>query len=151
MGDICKKELSKGNSSTTLKRYPQMHNIFFDSQQDQIPKKRKHSEEEQEKKAMLLTKAIVSANLSFSVVENQDFQEFITSLDDMFTLPCRKTIPKKIDKLYNETHQCMMNILNQCYKIAISTDLWTSNSTGIPLIAIANHFYQEIMNIKKFY
>ena len=45
MCDICKKELSKGNSSTTLKRHLQMHNIFFDSQQDQIPKKRKHSEE----------------------------------------------------------------------------------------------------------
>ena len=36
---ICKKKLSKGNSSTTLKRQLQMYNIFFDSQQDKIPKK----------------------------------------------------------------------------------------------------------------
>lgn len=51
MCSICKKEFSKGNSSTTLKRNLQMHNIFFDCQQNQIPKKRKHSEEEQEKKS----------------------------------------------------------------------------------------------------
>ena len=63
----------------------------------------------------------------------------------------QKDNSKKIDKLYNETHQYMMNILNQCDKIAISTDLWTSNSTGIPFIAITGHFisrnyeYQKIL------
>jgi hypothetical protein len=75
----------------------------------------------------LLIRWVLSNDQPFSVVDNNKFREFFGYCCKMYTLPCRQTLKKHIEKNYNEKrNELMLTLKNYPSKLSITADVWTS-------------------------
>ena len=75
-----------------------------------------------------LAKAIIVHEYTLSTVEHKCFREFIDGIQPVYKHISRNTIGKKIIRIYNVEKETLKNQLKGLHsRIAITTDLWTSN------------------------
>ena len=95
---------------------------------------------DQENSRRLLSRMIVMHEYPLSIVEHTGFQEYSISLQPLFKIPSRNTIKGDVIKLYENTKVKMMELLEGNEgRIAITTDMWTSNQKK-GYTAITTHF-----------
>ncbi|WCJ21839.1 hypothetical protein M5689_003957 [Euphorbia peplus] len=141
--NYCKVNLKapSGNGTTTLhnlyarcnaRQTPNIVDCFKKQKQTVIDRKRdgkiQYASFDQEVSRRELAVAIITHEYPLSMAEHEKFRSFITSLQSYFKTPCRNTVKKDIMKIYESEYDKFYKILeNLKSRIAITTDMWTSN------------------------
>jgi hypothetical protein len=107
-------------SSQPQQRFRSFFDTITDKKQEDLTKK--------------LGKFIFSANLPFNVVENKEFQEFVTSMRPAYKLPSHETVGGKVlDRIYDDIEEIVKQELHQKH-VTIMQDGW-SDMHRSPVIA----------------
>ncbi|CAF1027975.1 unnamed protein product [Brachionus calyciflorus] len=90
-----------------------------------------------------LVNLLVSCNLPISLVQMNEFVDFINEVAPNYQIPCRqkitkRLIPEKVD-IFKAQIKHEMNQINCC---ALSSDVWTSNSM-LSYLGVFVHFVNE--------
>uniref|UniRef100_H2ZT93 HAT C-terminal dimerisation domain-containing protein n=1 Tax=Latimeria chalumnae TaxID=7897 RepID=H2ZT93_LATCH len=80
--------------------------------------------------------------LPISFVEGDGFQELMEYIELEYTVPARKTIMARLEKLHTECAAAVSNKLASAEKVAIMTDLWTTLNTK-SYVTITCHFIRQ--------
>lgn len=95
---------------------------------------------DQENSRTELAKMIIMHEYPLSMVEHLGFRRFANSLQPLFKVPSRNTIKSDILKIYDFEKVKTMKLLEKNEgKVAITTDMWTSNQKR-GFMAITSHF-----------
>ncbi|XP_009779676.2 zinc finger BED domain-containing protein DAYSLEEPER-like [Nicotiana tabacum] len=91
-----------------------------------------------------LAHAIILHEYSLSIVDHVGFRNFVASLQPMFKMVSRNTIKNDIIKIFdNLKSQTSMLLEKVTSRIAITTDMWTSNSNKKGFMTITGHFTDD--------
>ncbi|XP_009791292.2 zinc finger BED domain-containing protein RICESLEEPER 2-like [Nicotiana sylvestris] len=91
-----------------------------------------------------LVHAIILHEYPLSIVDHVGFRNFVASLQPMFKMVSRNTIKNDIIKIFdNLKSQTFMLLEKVTSRIAITTDMWTSNSNKKGFMAITGHFIDD--------
>ena len=83
---------------------------------------------------------IVKDYQPLSIVENEDILSFSMKLQPLYTPATRKTISSNLlPELHEDTKLKFKNILRATTHVAITTDMWTSDSMK-SFLAVTAHF-----------
>ncbi|KAI3448823.1 hypothetical protein Pfo_005488 [Paulownia fortunei] len=81
---------------------------------------------------------------SLSIVEHVGFRKFVVSLQPCFNMISRNTLRSDILKIYNVQRAKCYKLLDKLnYRIAITTDMWTSNNTKKGFMAITGYYIDD--------
>lgn len=84
---------------------------------------------------------IVSCGLPISLVDDEDFRAFVAKLDLKFTLPCRQTVTYTLLPQLKVALQAKLQaLLDSCYDIALTTDIWTDRRSH-SFLAVTAHVF----------
>ena len=75
-----------------------------------------------------------------NIVEGPGFKFFAHSLNPLYKMPCRKTVGKYLEKIYEEEKADLIEILSG-HPVALTSDLWTSNALE-GYIGLTGHFQE---------
>lgn len=90
-----------------------------------------------------LIKMLVKDYQPLSVVENQGFLEYSHELEPRYSPPSRKKLTYEIlPKYYNDAASSLKLILSQVKHVALTTDIWTSDS-NTAYITVTCHFIYD--------
>jgi hypothetical protein len=131
---------TKSSSSTLSRHYSNFHQK--PSNQSDIKKlfQQNKSEVELNPQEELIS-FIVEGQHTFDIVQEPKFIKFCRSLNKDYILPSRFTVKRNIMKKHKEmTEKVITFLYENTQKIAVTTDMWTSNSQK-PFMAITGHFF----------
>lgn len=75
-----------------------------------------------------LAKLVALHEYPLSIVDHVGFKTYSKTLQPLFKVPCRNTLKSDIIKLYeHEKKQVIKNLETIQSRVAITTDMWTSN------------------------
>lgn len=84
---------------------------------------------------------VIMHDYPLGIVEHGGFQDFIASLQPCFKMISRNTLKNDILNIYNEKRiKCYKLLCKLKCRIAITTDMWTSNNTKKGFMAVTEHF-----------
>lgn len=83
---------------------------------------------------------IIVDMLPFSTVENKGFRSLISTIEPLYTIPSRKSITTRIEKMYIDKSQSIRNIIENINYISLTTDGWTSTAIDSYLTFTAHYF-----------
>ncbi|CAF1096031.1 unnamed protein product [Brachionus calyciflorus] len=89
---------------------------------------------------------IIKQNLSFNIVESDDFQEFIEAIrSDFYILPCRQTVrnsylPKMVENVKKSLEKEISDVLFG----STTTDCWVSNSNNSYMVVTYHYISDQI-------
>ena len=91
-----------------------------------------------------LIKMIVQDYQPLSVVENQGFLEYSNELEPRYIPPSRKHLTNEIlPKYYNDAASSLRLILSQVKHVALTTDIWTSDSNRAYITVTCHFIYND--------
>ncbi|XP_075086148.1 zinc finger BED domain-containing protein RICESLEEPER 2-like [Nicotiana tabacum] len=91
-----------------------------------------------------LAHAIILHEYPLSIVDHVGFRNFVASLQPMFKMVSRNTIKNDIMKFFDNLKSQTSKLLEKVTsRIAITTDMWTSNSNKKGFMAITGHFIDD--------
>ncbi len=73
-----------------------------------------------------------------SMVAAAGFKNFCNKLNPSYHIPCRTTVTKHLQHLYDESKKDLIDLIADC-PVSLTTDLWTSCSTK-SFITLTSHF-----------
>lgn len=83
----------------------------------------------------------------YALVENEEFQEFVMSLNPSYCLPGRKSVTDThVSRLYQETLQFFKTYVADADFAALTVDCWSSKAKT-PYITATAHFFDKELNI----
>ncbi|ROL45338.1 Zinc finger BED domain-containing protein 1 [Anabarilius grahami] len=82
-----------------------------------------------EQTTALITKMIAKDMLPISFVEGEGFRNLMEFVDPEFTVPSRKTITARLEKLFDDNVRELRSQLTSVEKMAPTTDSWTALTT----------------------
>ncbi|CAG9829823.1 unnamed protein product [Diabrotica balteata] len=136
-----------GTSGTNLKRAnegmskdtrPQKQLKLFG-----VKKVHELSESDLNKLDVKLLKLITHDYQPLSIVEDKGFIEYSRALQPLYKLPSRKKLTYEIlPKYYTESASTLKITLSKVENIAVTTDIWTSDS-NVAYITVTAHFTHE--------
>ncbi|KAG8377263.1 hypothetical protein BUALT_Bualt08G0010000 [Buddleja alternifolia] len=82
--------------------------------------------------------------------EHEHFEDFLSSLNPNFQLPCRNTIRSDVIDVYREEKVKVQNLLDglSC-KLSLTTDIWTSDHSRIAYCCLTAHFVDDEWELQK--
>ncbi|KAG6510710.1 hypothetical protein ZIOFF_028741 [Zingiber officinale] len=87
---------------------------------------------------------VILHDYALGIVDHEGFRDFITSLQPYFKMISRNTLKSDILKIYNEEKSNCYKLLGKIKcRIAITTDMWTSNNTKKGFMAVTGHFIDD--------
>lgn len=88
-----------------------------------------------------LVSLIINNNLPFSIVDSEEFQDFIDTIrKNYYKLPCRQTLRYElIPNIYSTIKTCLILELEKMKFGCVTTDVWTSIS-NIAYLSLTIHF-----------
>ena len=89
---------------------------------------------------LLLSKIIVKDMLPISFVEGEGFREFMAFVEPEYTVPSRKTVTSRLEKLYDDGASDLRTQLASANKVSL-TDLWTALTTESYLTITAHYIH----------
>ncbi|KAM6563682.1 hypothetical protein CsatB_023680 [Cannabis sativa] len=95
-----------------------------------------------------LAQMIVKHEYPLSMVEHSGFIEYSSTLCPMFQMVSRNTIRSDIMKMYKtEKEKCRQNLEKSRSRIAITSDMWTTNHQKRGYMAVRAHFIDDSWNL----
>lgn len=92
---------------------------------------------------------IVLHEYPLSIVNHIGFRRYSFELQPLFKVPTRNTIKKDILKIFEVEREKTMKLLDaNKSRIAITTDMWTSNNQKKGFMAITSHFIDDSWNLQ---
>ena len=76
-----------------------------------------------------------------SMVTGKGFRHFCSKLNPDYQVPCRTTVTRSLQLLYDEAKSDLITLLSGC-DVSLTKDLWTSCTT-VPYITFTGHFINE--------
>ena len=73
-----------------------------------------------------------------SLVEGNGFKHFVHALNPQYRVPCRKTVSKYLDVIYEEEKSKLIEKIGG-QSVSVTSDLWTSNAMQA-YITVTSHF-----------
>ncbi|CAB4438458.1 unnamed protein product [Rhizophagus irregularis] len=97
------------------------------------------------------TSTYVTVDLQpFTVVEQEQFQELIYTLDPRYILPCRQTLKEEVNSLFLQRRANVKSeIDNLTSKISLTTDIWSSTYNNTAFLGITMHYITNNWTMKK--
>ncbi|KAG6501653.1 hypothetical protein ZIOFF_041536 [Zingiber officinale] len=131
--------LLKHYEKTCKKRHRQM-----DIRQSLMASKKTCGIFSQEDSRYKLAVMVILHDYALGIVDHEGFRDFITSLQPCFKIISRNTLKSDILKIYNEEKSKCNKLLGKIKcRIAITTDMWTSNNTKKGFMAVTGHFVDD--------
>nr|KYP50872.1 Putative AC transposase [Cajanus cajan] len=94
---------------------------------------------------MKLVKMFVKFELPFLFVEDDDFRDFVWSLQPRFEVPSRTTLRREMWVLYEEEKANLKFFLSkQCRRVCLTTDTWTSIQNYFLLLLILEEWLAKV-------
>lgn len=91
-----------------------------------------------------LTHAIILHVYPLSIVDHVRFWKFVASLQPLFKMVSRNTIKNDILKIFDNLKSKTSKLLEKLTsRIAIATDIWTSDNNKKGFMAITTHFIDD--------
>ena len=94
-----------------------------------VTKQSKFDVRRAEQTMALISKMIAKDMLPISFVEGEGFRSLIEFVEPEFTVPLRKTITAKLEKLYDDNANELRTRLASVAKLSLTTDSWTALTT----------------------
>lgn len=137
---LCKKQLCYSGCSTTslLHHLKAMHQGVVDvrggaGDQAQRPltsfgvdAPRHCSESRQERINELLMKVIISNMLPLSLVDSDEFREFMNFVEPNCRVPCRQTVTARLDSMRAKLGRTVSEKMLAASAVHMTTDIWSS-------------------------
>lgn len=87
---------------------------------------------------------VILHDYALGIVDHEGFQDFVSSLQPCFKMISRNTLKNDILKIYDEEKSKCYKLLGKLKcRIAITTDMWTSNNTKKGFMAVTGHFIDD--------
>ena len=83
---------------------------------------------------------VAIANVPNSIIDNEEFRELLTELDDHYVVPGRTLIGTEIDRLLVDLKAKVLACLNQAGKIAVCVDIWSKKQLTASFLGVTAHF-----------
>ena len=97
----------------------------------------------------LLLKYIVNSSNSMRIVDDQDLDNFLKSLNSKYTMPSRSYLETNVlEPMYHETMEEVKKKINKCQNLALTTDCWTSMNHK-SFMTVTGHFIDDAGDIKR--
>lgn len=124
----CKKNnLNKYYLKTTSKTNLMHHlETIHSIKHNKKPRRKENENIDQEKIDRALLLCIILSFLPFSIVENESFKDFVSSLNSKYEIPSRKKLGKLLDDFHHERKRAVHNNLSSANFVSLTTDSWTS-------------------------
>jgi len=91
-----------------------------------------------------LAHAIILHEYPLSIVDHVGFRKFVASLQPLFKMVSRNTIKNDILKIFDNLKSKTSKLLETLpCRIAITTDMWTSNNNKKGFMTITTHFIDD--------
>ena len=153
---ICGAEYGALTSTTTLRRHlNSTHSSVYTSnvqQREQSVQKPPYTLAEQKHITTKLVMWITVDLQPFNIVEQEEFQEFIYTLDPRYVIPCRQTIKDEVNSLFLQRRtNIKLEINNFASKIALTSDIWSSNYNNSAFLGITMHYINSNWELKDVY
>ena len=84
---------------------------------------------------------VAVANVPNSIVDNKEFQELITELDDRYITPGRGAITGEMDKLLLNLKARLLARMKEARKVAICIDVWSKKGLTASFLGVTAHFF----------
>ncbi|KAL9160690.1 hypothetical protein ABFS82_08G217200 [Erythranthe guttata] len=92
-----------------------------------------------------LAMMVILHEYPLSIVEHIGFRRFVSSLQPCFNMVSRNTLKNDIVIIYNAEKSKWGKLLDKLNcRVAITTDMWTSNNTKKGFMAVTAHFIDEL-------
>lgn len=89
----------------------------------------------------LVKNLIIDCGLPISIVDHTSFRSFVSDLDPKFVPPCRQTITYSIlPQLLSIKKERVKSLVEKCFDIALTTDIWTDRRSHAFLAVTAHAF-----------
>lgn len=134
---LCNAKLAYHKSTTTMHTHLKAkHPTEIAKETSQQPsitnftvRSRRCDDKRVEETTTLITKMVAKDMLPISFVEGEGFRALMAFAEPEYTVPSRKTVTTRIEKLYAETAQDLRKSLSTVPKLALTTDAWTALTT----------------------
>jgi hypothetical protein len=104
---------------------------------------------DQEVARKALYSMIVLHEYPLSIVDHHGFRKFVSSLQPLFKLETRNTVRKDIMSFYWLERRKARNFLQKIRcRVAITTDLWTTDNQKRGYMAITGHFIDDTWTLR---
>lgn len=128
---LCSKKYSPNSSTGTLKtHYLKSHTKPQSNSEDRIEKKISdyfQTNFSQKIANEKLLKWVIRSNQPLSLIEEVEFLEFCSHLNERFTVPCRQTLKKNLEELYlKKKEEIRDKLIKTESLISLTTDGFTS-------------------------
>ena len=98
---------------------------------------------------MKLVKMFVKSEFPFRFVEDEDFRDFVRSLQPRFEVPSRTTLRREMWELYeDEKAKLKIFLSKQCGRVCLTTDKWTSIQ-NLNYMSLTAHFIDDDWKLHK--
>ena len=98
---------------------------------------------------MKLVKMFVKSELPFRFMEDEDFRDFVRSLQPRFEVLSRTTLRREMWQLYEEEKTKLKIFLSkQCGRVCLTTDTWTSIQ-NLNYMSLTAHFIDDDWKLHK--
>ena len=79
--------------------------------------------------------------LPISFVEGEGFREFMAFVEPEYTVPSRKTVTSRLEKLFDDGASDLRTQLASAKKVSLTTDSWTALTTESYLTITAHYIH----------
>lgn len=147
---LCEAEYSKSTSTATLRRHlTSIHSSTY-IPNNQPNQNSSYTFAEQVHITTKLAEWITVDLQPFNTVEQIEFIQFVHTLDPRYVLPCRQTIKEEVVSLFNKRKMNIkLEINNLTTKIALTTDIWSSNYNNTAFLGTTMHYINNTWEVKK--
>jgi hypothetical protein len=147
---LCEAEYGPSTSTGTLRRHlVRIHSSIYTSNH-QSEQHSSYTFAEQMHITKKFAEWIVVDLQPFSIVEQEEFKQFVYALDPRYVIPCRQTIKQEIKSLYKQRKTNIKLEINRfTTKIALTMDVWTSNYNNTAFLGITMHYISNDWKVKK--
>lgn len=94
-----------------------------------VTRRSKFDDRRTEQTMALIAKMIAKDLLPISVVEGHGFRSLMGFLQPGYTVPSRKTVTARLEKLYADSASELRSCLTSVEKVSLTTDSWTALTT----------------------
>lgn len=148
---LCETEYGVLTSTTTLRRHLRsVHAFTYVYGPNLLSQNSSYTSAEQKHITTKLTQWVTVNLQPFTVVEQEQFQELIYTLDPCYILPCRQTLKEEVNSLFLQRRANVKSeIDNLTSKISLTTDIWSSTYNNTAFLGITMHYITNNWTMKK--
>ena len=105
---------------------------------------------DQERSRMDFANMVIKHNYHINMADNEFFEIFCNKLQSMFKLVSRNTVRSDVLNVYQIEKDKLYLLLEEiCYKITLTTDIWTSDHQHYAYACLTVHYSTDDRDLKK--